>query len=51
MPQSKLFVSSVSRRDVARRRPGGPRLPVALLVAVMLIIAGALAFAVGHGGF
>jgi FlaG/FlaF family flagellin (archaellin) len=51
MPQSRLFISSVSRRDVARRKPGGPRVPVALLVAIVLLAAAAVAaFALGHGG-
>jgi len=51
MPQSRLFVSSVTRRDVARRRPGRPRLPLTLLILLVLVIAGVLAFVAGHGGF
>jgi hypothetical protein len=47
MPQSRLFVSSVSRRRLARRRRHRPRLPVGLLV---LLVAAALAFALAHGG-
>jgi hypothetical protein len=50
MPQSRLFVSSVSRRDVARRRPGRWTVPAYLLVIALLVVAGALAFIVGRGG-
>jgi hypothetical protein len=49
MPQSRLFVSSVSRRQLARRRQRRPRLPVPLLAVLALLVAAALAFAVGHG--
>jgi hypothetical protein len=49
MPQSRLFVSSVSRRQLARRRR--PRVPVPLLVLFALLIVAVLAFVAGHGGF
>jgi hypothetical protein len=49
MPQSRLFVSSVSRRQLARRRQRRPRLPLSLLVVLVILVA--LAFAVLHGGF
>jgi hypothetical protein len=52
MPQSRLFVSSVSRRDLARRRPGPPRLPLLLLLLLLVvIIACVVVFALGHGSF
>jgi hypothetical protein len=49
MPQSRLFVSSVSRRQLARRRQRRPRLPLSLLV--LLVAAAALVFAALHGSF
>ena len=49
MPQSRLFVSSVSRRQLARRRR--PRVPIPLLVLLALLIVALLAFAASHGGF
>jgi hypothetical protein len=51
MPQSRLFVSSVSRRQLARRRHRGPRMPVSLFVALALCLVAAAAFVVGRGGF
>ncbi len=51
MPQSRMFMSSCSRRQLARRRRSGrtparvPLLLVALLIAVALA-----AFMAGHGG-
>jgi hypothetical protein len=50
MPQSRLFVSSVSRRDVARRRGGHGPIALYLFVVALLLAAGALAFIVGRGG-
>jgi hypothetical protein len=51
MPQSRLFVSSVSRRQLARRRQRGPRAPLPLLVALALVVVAMLTFVVVHGGF
>jgi len=51
MPQSRLFVSSVSRRQLARRRQRRPRGPLSVLVVLALIVVAALAFAAVHGGF
>jgi hypothetical protein len=51
MPQSRLFMSSVSRRRLARRRQRGPRFPLSLLVALGLVVVAVLAFVAGHGGF
>jgi hypothetical protein len=43
MPESRLFMSSISRRQLARRRggraPAWPRLMFALLLAVVVIAA------------
>jgi hypothetical protein len=44
-----LFISSCSRRQLARRRPA--RSPVGLVaVAVLLLVLAVAAFALGHGG-
>jgi hypothetical protein len=52
MPQSRLFMSSLSRRQLARRRAGrapvGSLRTLVLLLVVLLICAAA--FAVGRGG-
>jgi hypothetical protein len=50
MPQSRLFVSSVSRRDVARRRGGHGPIALYLFVIVLLVGSGVLAFIAGRGG-
>jgi hypothetical protein len=52
MPESRLFMSSLSRRQLARRRPGrspvrSSRLVVVLLVVVVICAA---AFVIGRGG-
>jgi hypothetical protein len=48
MPESRLFMSSLSRRELARRRPGRAHLwrvrAVGLLVAIIVV-----AFLLGHG--
>jgi hypothetical protein len=49
MPQSRLFVSSGSRGQLARRRR--PRPPASLLIVLALLIVAVLAFVAGHGGF
>jgi hypothetical protein len=51
MSQSRLFMSSISRRQLARRRPGrGPR-PLALLLVLLVVALCLAAFLVGRGGF
>ena len=50
MPQSRLFLSSVSRRQLARRRQRGPRAPLSLLFALALVVVAVLAFVAVHGG-
>jgi hypothetical protein len=51
MPQSRLFMSSVSRRQLARRRQHRPRVPPLLLALLALVVVAVLAFVAGHGGF
>jgi len=51
MAQSRLFMSSISRRQLARRRPGrsvgaGLLLLLLVLIVVAIIVA---AFLLGHG--
>jgi hypothetical protein len=50
MPQSRLFMSSISRRQLARRRNGRVALRLQLLIVLLLVIAGVAAFAAGRGG-
>jgi hypothetical protein len=49
MPESRLFMSSCSRRQLARRRSGRPPLGAALLLLALLVL-GAVAFVIGRGG-
>jgi hypothetical protein len=48
MPESKLFMSSCSRRQLARRRPGRAG-RVQLLLAMLMILICAAAFLTGRG--
>ena len=52
MPESRLFMSSLSRRQLARRRPG--RSPASslrsLVVLVIVVLVCAAAFVIGRGG-
>jgi hypothetical protein len=56
MTQSKLFVSSCSRREMVRRRhhslvgPGGLRIGHPVLTALAFVIVCAGAFLAGRGG-
>jgi hypothetical protein len=52
MPHSRLFVSSCTRRQLARRRPGRTTLPAQVLIVMILILilAGLAAFIAGRGG-
>jgi hypothetical protein len=50
MPESRLFMSSLSRRQLARRRPSRSPLRPTLLMAVLLIVVCAAAFLLGRGG-
>jgi hypothetical protein len=51
MSQSKLFMSSVSRRELARRRPGGSwgRLQLIALLVLLVVVVGVAAYLVGRG--
>jgi hypothetical protein len=52
MSQSRLFMSSLSRRQLARRRPGrGPGWSVRALILVLIVVVICVAaFVIGHGG-
>jgi hypothetical protein len=50
MEDKSVFISSCSRRDLARRRPKRPVLPLQLLVVMLLVAAALGAFVVVHGG-
>ena len=50
MPESRLFMSSLSRRQLAaRRRPARAALRLQLIVAVLVIAVCAGAFLLGRG--
>jgi hypothetical protein len=49
MPESRLFMSSLSRRQLARRRPGRSLRPL-LVMAMLVVIVCAAAFVIGRGG-
>jgi len=52
MSQSRLFMSSLSRRQLARRRPGrGPGSSVRVLIVLLIVVLiCAAAFVIGRGG-
>jgi hypothetical protein len=50
MPESKLFMSSLSRRQLARRRPGYSARWSARLASLLVVLICAAAFVVGRGG-
>jgi hypothetical protein len=50
MASSKLFISSCSRRQLARRRPGHAQLRLQLLLMLLTLIAALAAFVAGRGG-
>jgi hypothetical protein len=50
MTESRLFLSSCSRRELARRRPGRSVPWPALLVGLLVVLVCAAAFLVGGGG-
>jgi hypothetical protein len=45
-----LFISSCTRRELARRRPGRIAGRLELLVGVALLLAALVAFVILHGG-
>jgi hypothetical protein len=49
MPDSRLFMSSISRRELARRRPGRPPVWPRLLLVLLLAAVIAGAFFAGRG--
>ncbi|HEY3728540.1 MAG TPA: hypothetical protein VGL51_15280 [Solirubrobacteraceae bacterium] len=52
MPESKLFLSSISRRDLARRRSGrgwGRAQLLAMLLLALVVAVGVGAYLAGRG--
>ena len=50
MPESRLFMSSLTRRQLARRRPGRFHMVVRFLLLGVLVVAIIVAaFFIGHG--
>jgi hypothetical protein len=43
-------MSSCSRRQLARRRPGRSSFRVQLLLVALVVVVGLVAFVAGHGG-
>jgi hypothetical protein len=50
MPDSRLFMSSLSRRQLARRRPGRTVRWSVLLLGLAVVLVCAAAFTLGRGG-
>ncbi|HEX3691136.1 MAG TPA: hypothetical protein VHV28_15660 [Solirubrobacteraceae bacterium] len=50
MPESRLFMSSLSRRELARRRPGRAHIWRMRLLGVLLVAIVVVVFLVEHGG-
>jgi hypothetical protein len=50
MPESRLFMSSLSRRELARRRPGRAHIWRMRLLGVLLVATVVLVFVLEHGG-
>ena len=53
MTESKLFVSSMSRRELARRRPGRAwgRVQLAVMLTLLVAAVAVTAYVAGRGGF
>jgi hypothetical protein len=50
MEKKSVFISSVTRRELARRRPARHMLRLELLLAVVVLAAAAAAFLISRGG-
>ena len=50
MEGNNIFISSVSRRDLARRRPVRPLVPLQFVLALIVLAIAAGAFVVARGG-
>ncbi len=50
MPESRLFMSSCSRRELARRRPGRTVPWPTVFMGLMVVLVCVAAFLLGHGG-
>jgi len=51
MPSSGIFISSCSRRQLARRRPTRAVLRLQLTLVALVVLSGMAAFMAGRGGF
>jgi hypothetical protein len=51
MEKRSVFISSVTRRQVARRRPARHASRLQLTIGVLVIVAAAAAFVLTRGGF
>jgi hypothetical protein len=50
MPESRLFMSSLSRRQLARRRSGRSPMRLVLLVGLLVVLVCAAAVVIARGG-
>jgi hypothetical protein len=50
MPDSDIFISSCSRRQLARRRPGRAQMRLQLTLAMVVLLSLLAAFIAGRGG-
>jgi len=50
MPESRLFMSSLSRRQLARRRPGRSPVRSMMLLGLLVVLVCAAVLIIGHGG-
>lgn len=50
MPESRLFMSSLTRRELARRRHGRSVPWSALILGLLVVLVCAAAFLLGRGG-
>jgi hypothetical protein len=50
MPQTQLFMSSCSRRELARRRSRRAAPWLVLVLGLLVVLVGAAAFLLGRGG-
>ncbi len=50
MPESRLFMSSCSRRELARRRPGRTVPWPTVFMGLMVVLVCVAAFLLGHSG-
>jgi hypothetical protein len=51
MERKSVFISSVTRRELARRRPARHALRLEMMLAAVVLAAAIVVFLVGRGGF